>query len=855
MVSLESPISTVDVRSMQKGGKIEIDRAITRLSEWLERNDYSGYDTFDGLSARFVRPLTFENKFLRIALQQGVRRFPINLRPLLGVRKSHSTKAMGFLARGFIRLHQATGDNAWGEKAKFALQWLIDNQSPGYSGACWGNHFDYQSRSSFVKKNTPSVVWTSLIGHAFLDAYDHFHEPRYLEIAVSACTHILSDLNQMPDGDSICIGYFPSQNLRVHNANTLGASLLARTYSYTRNESYRALAAKAIQYTAQYQRPDASWYYGEASNLHWVDNFHTAYVLDCFKYYGEGTGDDHFEGNLTRGYEYWKSTFFLPDGTPKYYDYKVLPIDIQCCSQAIDTLVFFQDRDPQSIELAVRVAMWTVEHMQDRTGYFYYRRYSPWVVNKTATLHWGQATMLSALAGLYKILVRTGRGLLRLNSAVVDKAILCMQVQNTTWNPLKHIAGRRFSCCLRTIPFPWDRRMRNLANALAGAGYELSVICPKGMGQDRASFEVVNGIKVYRYPMLYQASAGIGYLIEYAWGFLCAAVLSLVILVSDGFDIIHSANPPDMFFLLAWPYKLIGKKYVFDQHDLCPELYESKFEKRGFIHKLLLWFEKRSFRCGDLVISTNQSYRDIAVERGGVPANQVAIVRNGVDANYFHRVSPRVELKENFPYMALYLGVMGKQDGVDRVVQAAHHVVHTYGRRDILFVMVGRGEAWQDLQNLAKKLDVQDVFRFVGRISDELLLQYLSTADVCLAPDPPDRMNQLSTMTKILEYMAFQQPIVSFDLLESRRSAGDAAIYVEKDDPKLFAEAIIQILGDPVKRRHMGKIGAERTRDLIGWDKSRYALLEAYSRIGGIIPPPPPVTSLEVRENLQEHVS
>jgi rhamnogalacturonyl hydrolase YesR len=311
---------------------------------------------------------------------------------------------MGFLARGFMRLHQTTGDKVWADRAEFALQWLIDHQSPGYSGACWGNHFDYQSRGFYLPKGMPTIVWTSLIGHAFLDGYDHFHKEEYLRIATSACEHILRDLNQYPDGEGACISYIPGQDCQVHNANTLGGSLLARTYAHTGNESYRALAQKSIQYTAQHQRPDASWYYGEKANLHWVDNFHTAYVLDCFKYYADNTGDQRFEGNLQRGYDYWKKTFFLADGTPRYYDYKTLPCDIQCSSQAIDTLVFFSDRDPEGLALASKIAHWTIANMQDKTGYFYYRRYSPWLVNKTPTLHWGQATMMCALAGLYKSL-------------------------------------------------------------------------------------------------------------------------------------------------------------------------------------------------------------------------------------------------------------------------------------------------------------------------------------------------------------------------------------------------------------------------------------------------------------------
>ena len=390
-----------DVRSEAKQ---QIYASIGRLSDWLEKNDYRGYDTFDGLSSPVLRPLTFHNKYLRTLLQQGVRRFPINLRPLLGIPKSHSTKGMGFLARGFMRLHDATGEAAWRGKAEYALEWLTQNQARGYSGACWANHFDYQSRNSFVPRGLPSVVWTSLIGHAYLDAYERFRNPEFLEVAVSACEHILHDLDRLADGESVCIGYFPGQRVWVHNANTLAAGFLARTFASTQDESYRALATKALQYAAKHQRSNYSWYYGEAQNLHWVDNFHTAYVLDSFKHYTDSTGDHRFLDKMMNGYHYWKTTFFLPDGTPRYYDHKTLPIDIQCSSQAIDTLVFFYDRDPDSLSLACAIAQWTITQMQDRSGHFYYRRYSPWLVNRTPTLHWGQATMLCALAGLYRIL-------------------------------------------------------------------------------------------------------------------------------------------------------------------------------------------------------------------------------------------------------------------------------------------------------------------------------------------------------------------------------------------------------------------------------------------------------------------
>jgi rhamnogalacturonyl hydrolase YesR len=251
-------------------------------------------------------------------------------------------------------------------------------------------------------------VWTSLIGHAFLDGYEHFKRDSYLQIAVSACEHIVRDLKKYPHGEGICINYILGQRCEVHNANALGAGFLARTYSHTYHDPYRALAEKAMRYAAQHQRPDASWHYGEEANLRWVDNFHTAYVLDSFKHYTESIGDRQFDQNMKRGYEYWKETFFLPNGTPRYYNHKTKPIDIQCCSQAIDTLVFFSEGDPEALPLALNVAQWTIANMQDRTGYFYYRRYSKWLVNKTPTLHWGQATMMCALAGLYRALHSTG---------------------------------------------------------------------------------------------------------------------------------------------------------------------------------------------------------------------------------------------------------------------------------------------------------------------------------------------------------------------------------------------------------------------------------------------------------------
>ena len=379
--------------------------------------------------------------------------------------------------------------------------------------------------------------------------------------------------------------------------------------------------------------------------------------------------------------------------------------------------------------------------------------------------------------------------------------------------------------------FPLDRRMRHLAEALLMAGYKVNVICPKGEDRDRSSLEVCEGVKVYRYPMLFQASKKLGYIFEYSWALLCLGVLSMYVWIQDGVDIVHCANPPDILFIIARIFKLFGKKFVYDQHDVCPELYQSKFERQDRIYRALLFLEKQSYHAADLVISTNQSYRDIARERGGIGDERSVIVRNGVDITRFHRMTPRPELKRQFKYMALYLGIMGKQDGVDRVIQAAHHIVHTYGRHDVLFVLIGKGECWQELQKLSEELKVDDVVQFMGFVTDEVLLDYLSTTDVCLAPDPPDRMNQLSTMTKIMEYMACQRPIVSFDLLETRRSAGDAALYIEKEDTKIFAQEVLGLLDDQARREKMGEIGLQRSIELVGLDRSRKALVEGYSRM------------------------
>jgi len=389
---------------MAKMDLVNLKNAIIRLEAWLAQNDYKAYDPFDGLSAK-LRWLTFNNKYLNIALQQTIRRFPINLRPLLGISKERSTKGMGFIAKGYLHLYATERKAQFRDQAIDCLNWLLRNASPGYSGLCWGNHFDYQSRAFYLPKGVPTIVWTALIGQAFLDAYELLEEGRYLEAARSSCDFILNDLGRYEEDGAICFDYIPTQSNQVHNANVLGAALLARVYKYTKEPILKEMSTKSIRYTLKHQQLDGSWYYGEQSNLRWIDSFHTGYVLDSIKTYIESTGGEEPLPALLKGYKYYKVNFFLEDGTPKYYNNKIYPIDIQCPAQAIETLVYFRDHDLDALRLAQKIASWTIQNMQDPSGYFYFRKYR-FFVNKTPMLHWGQATMFSALSRLYRALAK-----------------------------------------------------------------------------------------------------------------------------------------------------------------------------------------------------------------------------------------------------------------------------------------------------------------------------------------------------------------------------------------------------------------------------------------------------------------
>lgn len=372
-----------------------IRRSIGKVEKWVEDHDYRGYEPFDGLSS-FLRPLTFRNNFAERILQQIVRQSPVNLRPFLGVRPQESTKGRGYMAWGYLTMMKLTGEQEYKEKAINCLEWLIKNKSPKYENYSWGNHFDFTGRGGTYLKDEPIIVWTALIGQAFLDAYEMLNEKRYLDVAKSICTWIM-ELPREETESGTCISYFASRQSSVHNSNMLGAAILARAGKILSDNKYVDVASQAMKYSCSRQLPDGAWYYGEDPKYHWIDNFHSGYNLDSLKCYVEGTSDKGYEDNLRRGLEYFKKTFFQESGRPKYYHNRVYPVDSQCASQAIETLANFSDYGEGSLELGLKVAKWTIENMQDESGYFYYRQY-PLIKAKTPMLHWAQATTYKALA-------------------------------------------------------------------------------------------------------------------------------------------------------------------------------------------------------------------------------------------------------------------------------------------------------------------------------------------------------------------------------------------------------------------------------------------------------------------------
>ena len=388
---------------------------------------------------------------------------------------------------------------------------------------------------------------------------------------------------------------------------------------------------------------------------------------------------------------------------------------------------------------------------------------------------------------------------------------------------------KRVLILVENLPSPFDRRVWQEATTLRDAGYLVSIICPTGKGYEK-KYQQLEGIDIWRYKLPAEAEGALGYLVEYSAALFWTFLLSWKVLFGRGFDVIHACNPPDLFFLIGGFFRLLGKKFVFDHHDANPELYEAKFGRRDFLWKAMCWLERMTFRFADVSIATNNSYRRIAIERGGMAPERVFVVRSGPSLERLKIVPAQEELKKGRKYLVGYVGVMGKQEGIDLLLHSVQYLVKR-GRKDIHFGLVGGGTSLDEMKKLAVDLGVADYVTFTGRVPDAELLAMLNTADVCVNPDVANEMNDISTMNKIMEYMSLGKPIVQFDLTEGRFSAQEASVYARRNDPVHFAVKIMDLLDDPEKRKAMGEFGRRRVQDQLEWRYEAPKLLAAYDAV------------------------
>ncbi len=388
-------------------------------------------------------------------------------------------------------------------------------------------------------------------------------------------------------------------------------------------------------------------------------------------------------------------------------------------------------------------------------------------------------------------------------------------------------AGGRVLILVENLPVPFDRRVWLESKALTRAGWLVSVICPKG-GSWTADYEEIEGVHIHRYEPPPSAKGALSYVWEFLYCWLQTLRLTIGIAAGRGFDVIHACNPPDTFFAIGAIFKLWGKKFLFDQHDLCPEVYVARFNREGFWYAALGVLERLTYATADLVIATNQSYRETAIRRGGVDPERVFVVRSGPELARFAGLAPDPALKRGRPFLVAYLGVMAPQDGVDHLIRAAADLVALRGKRDVAITLIGGGDSFDDLVALTKEMGLDDVVHFTGRVPDAEVEAILSTADVCVSPDPKNPLNDVSTMNKILEYMAVGRPIVAFDLRETRYSAGDGALYATPNETADLAAKVHQLLEDPALRAAMGAYNQERFRQGFAWEYSQVELVKAY---------------------------
>lgn len=383
---------------------------------------------------------------------------------------------------------------------------------------------------------------------------------------------------------------------------------------------------------------------------------------------------------------------------------------------------------------------------------------------------------------------------------------------------------------VQNLPVPLDRRVWLECRALLAAGYRVSVICPKGPGDPAR--QVIEGVAIYKYRPAPEAKGFLGFVVEFVYSWLCTAWLSFVVRRERGFDVIQACNPPDTYWALARLWRVAGVRFVFDHHDLNPELFVSRFgEPKGLAARTQLaglrWLERRTFRAADRVISTNESYRRVAIERGGVPRAHTSVVRSGPDTRVMRPVVGSGEVARG-AHLLVYLGIMGPQDDVDVVLRLMDELVHRRGRRDVRAALLGFGDCLEDLRRLAHELRLEDVVEFTGRVGPAAIAEYLSAASIGLAPDRKTPLNDRSTMNKVMEYMAFALPTVSFDLDESRVSAQDCAVYVPSGDLTAFADAVERLLDAPERRVDMSLRARDRAVAVLDWAPQAEAYVRVY---------------------------
>ncbi len=385
---------------------------------------------------------------------------------------------------------------------------------------------------------------------------------------------------------------------------------------------------------------------------------------------------------------------------------------------------------------------------------------------------------------------------------------------------------------VENMPVPPDRRVWPEAIALRDNGYQVCIIAPKGTTEFRESYICIEGIHIYRYSIPTIGNNYVAFIAEYGIALLMTFLLSIKVLFRHGFDVIHAANPPDLFFMIGLFYKPFGKKFIFDQHDLAPEMFLVKFKDRmRVLHKLLNLLARWSYRTAALIITSNESQKQAATTLGDCVPGKVFVVRNGPNMESFKPVTPEPELKRGRRFLLAYEGVMAIQDGVEYTLYALHELVYKRGRQDVSLVLMGDGEHASLLRALSQRLNLDEYVNFTGWIDKEEILRYLTVADIGLSPDPQNGLNEYSTMIKTMEYMAIGKPIVAFDLLETRFSAQGAALYAVPNSVEDFADQIEILLNDKELRCQMGTLGQRRIEEALSWEHSRKNLLRAYETV------------------------